>query len=508
MSVTLSGTFLNPDGSNIGVGTLILTLSQSAVETGTGWVVPSVVRVSLTNGAIPGATTVLGNDALTPAGTVYSASILTSTGFSWNLGSFSITGSSFNFNDAVPVSQNLIFPPTTLAIKPAAADGIQFVSANGLDTNDGLSWGSAKATINAAVTAAGANGMVYISPDVSASMSTTNSSNIPIVDFRQNSTGAVGFWHGITSMRPVLGLPGGNDLALTAVGAADIPFTNQKTATTTTASIGVGVNTNVLVGSTVGFGTGAGAGLTIGRATVNEETIATGNWSIVDGTHFTFTAANTHTGTTDIEQIGTFVFDGRAMVFNGAQAPAQNPSAPYPFFDLNLSPILFMPRNTEQGGALEQNVMLGANVGLVFLSANTLPPIVGSVSKVGIDASGNLNLSPATGKTVLAESLAIQEATVTASGSTDALTFPGSTFVTTAGVDAMTLATPVATTDDGKKLTVTDTSGHAHTITTAASKIAPGHHLITFNGTVGSFVTLQAFQGLWYVQASSGVTVS
>ena len=164
MSVTLSGTFLNPDGSNIGTGTLILTLSQSAVETGTGWVVPSVVRVSLTNGAIPGATTVLGNDVLTPSGTVYSASILTSAGFSWNLGSFSITGSSFNFNDAVPVSQSLIFPPTTLAIKPATSDGIQFVSANGNDSNDGLSWGTAKLTIQAAnTTLATSGGTIFVS---------------------------------------------------------------------------------------------------------------------------------------------------------------------------------------------------------------------------------------------------------------------------------------------------------------------------------------------------------
>lgn len=101
-----------------------------------------------------------------------------------------------------------------------------------------------------------------------------------------------------------------------------------------------------------------------------------------------------------------------------------------------------------------------------------------------------------------------QDSVQTASGATDALVFPGSVFITTAGVDATTLATPTATVDDGKTATVVDTTGHAHTITTASNIIAPAHHLVTFGGTVGSFVTLRAFQGLWYVLASSGVTVS
>lgn len=98
-----------------------------------------------------------------------------------------------------------------------------------------------------------------------------------------------------------------------------------------------------------------------------------------------------------------------------------------------------------------------------------------------------------------------QDSVVTVSGSTDALPLVGSVFIATAGIDAATLATPTVTTDDGKTLTVVDTTGHAHTITTAAGKIAPAHSIVTFNGTVGSFVILRAFQGLWYPLASSGV---
>lgn len=97
-------------------------------------------------------------------------------------------------------------------------------------------------------------------------------------------------------------------------------------------------------------------------------------------------------------------------------------------------------------------------------------------------------------------------------GSTDALPLEGECYISTAGVDATTLATPTAggpgTGDDGKCLRVTDVGGHAHTITTASNKVVPSHHLLTFNGTAGSFVELQAFNGLWYVKAINGVTPS
>lgn len=101
---------------------------------------------------------------------------------------------------------------------------------------------------------------------------------------------------------------------------------------------------------------------------------------------------------------------------------------------------------------------------------------------------------------------------VTLTGTADALQFPGLTEVNAAGVDAMTLATPVAGAqplgDDGKTVIVVDLNGAAHTITTAANKIINSKHIATFNGTIGSNVTLVAMGGIWVPIALAGVTIS
>ena len=99
------------------------------------------------------------------------------------------------------------------------------------------------------------------------------------------------------------------------------------------------------------------------------------------------------------------------------------------------------------------------------------------------------------------------------SGSTDAIPVKsGSNFVTTAGVDAMTLAQPVAggpgVGQDGITISVFDTGGHAHTVTTAANGINGASHIATFNGTKGSLVSFRAFNGVWYVVDLVGVTLS
>jgi hypothetical protein len=101
----------------------------------------------------------------------------------------------------------------------------------------------------------------------------------------------------------------------------------------------------------------------------------------------------------------------------------------------------------------------------------------------------------------------------TLSGSADVLAFNSNNYVATAGVDAMTLAAPISGPlakggQDGVTCTVTDIGGHAHTITLGSNNLVPSHHLLTFNGTKGSFVTLEANGGLWYVKSSVGVTAS
>lgn len=99
------------------------------------------------------------------------------------------------------------------------------------------------------------------------------------------------------------------------------------------------------------------------------------------------------------------------------------------------------------------------------------------------------------------------------SSATSSIPIVGTSFIETAGVDACTLAAPVAGApssggNDGLSITIFDNSGHAHTVTTPANAITPSHHVLTFNGTQGSFVTLTARNGKWLVEASSGVTPS
>lgn len=89
----------------------------------------------------------------------------------------------------------------------------------------------------------------------------------------------------------------------------------------------------------------------------------------------------------------------------------------------------------------------------------------------------------------------------------------GTSFIETAGVDACTLAQPVAGApsaggNDGLEIMIVDNSGHAHTVTTAANGITPAHHLATFNGTQGSFVVFIARNGKWIPVQLSGVTIS
>ena len=150
------------------------------------------------------------------------------------------------------------------------------------------------------------------------------------------------------------------------------------------------------------------------------------------------------------------------------------------------------------GSPITSSGTLGLTLALATESANTgfLGPTSGSAAP------------PTFRALVTADLPLVQHPVVTLTGSTDAIVFGTDNFITTAGVDGTSLATPTATTDDGKIVRVTDVGGHAHTITTSSNKIVPSHHLVTFNGTAGSWIELEAYQGLWYPRANSGVTIS
>jgi len=105
-----------------------------------------------------------------------------------------------------------------------------------------------------------------------------------------------------------------------------------------------------------------------------------------------------------------------------------------------------------------------------------------------------------------------QEGWIALAGTTDAIPphSSASYVVTGAAVDAMTLAAPTATTDDGKTLIVSSNTAYAHTLTatgllqTGASAV----NVATFAAHAGATVTLKAYQGKWNVISSTGITLS
>jgi hypothetical protein len=109
----------------------------------------------------------------------------------------------------------------------------------------------------------------------------------------------------------------------------------------------------------------------------------------------------------------------------------------------------------------------------------------------------------------------IAQSIQTYKGTADALKiYSGTALFIGTTIDAATLALPVAgNTDqnlngqDNIGILIIDTTGHAHTVTTPTNGVVPSHHLITFNGTVGSWVKLIAYNAKWYPVGSSGVTI-
>jgi hypothetical protein len=101
-------------------------------------------------------------------------------------------------------------------------------------------------------------------------------------------------------------------------------------------------------------------------------------------------------------------------------------------------------------------------------------------------------------------------APIVLSGGTDAINpHTSATYVvTTAGVDAMTLAAPTVTTDDGVVIKVTLSTNAAHTITFTGGTLRPGTAAVTtvnFASFRGSSIELMAWQGLWFVMAQNNI---
>jgi hypothetical protein len=106
----------------------------------------------------------------------------------------------------------------------------------------------------------------------------------------------------------------------------------------------------------------------------------------------------------------------------------------------------------------------------------------------------------------------VNGAQVVLSGSADVMPLSGIVCISTAGVNNITLATPKAgpqpVGDDGKTIFVYSTTANAHSITMASNKIINSHHILTFDGNIGSNAWLIAVNGLIVPAGLTGVTAS
>lgn len=85
-------------------------------------------------------------------------------------------------------------------------------------------------------------------------------------------------------------------------------------------------------------------------------------------------------------------------------------------------------------------------------------------------------------------------------------------YVTKAGVCAMTIVDPTATTHDGVTLTFMSTTANAHTLSNAAGSgfNAGGGatDIGTYGGAKGDNIVITAYQGKWYVVSKVNVTLA
>jgi hypothetical protein len=84
-------------------------------------------------------------------------------------------------------------------------------------------------------------------------------------------------------------------------------------------------------------------------------------------------------------------------------------------------------------------------------------------------------------------------------------------FVTKAGVCAMTLTAPTATTHDGVRITFVSTTAQAHTLTVATAgmnDLGASGDVGTFGGAKGDGLTLVAYQGDWFITGNINVTLA
>mgnify|MGYP006921363240 FL=1 len=101
---------------------------------------------------------------------------------------------------------------------------------------------------------------------------------------------------------------------------------------------------------------------------------------------------------------------------------------------------------------------------------------------------------------------------VTANGAVSIPTANTTYYITKAGVAAMTLVDPTATTHDGLTLTFISTTAQAHTLSNAAGSGfnagGAASDIGTFGGAIGDNIVITAYQGKWLVVSKTNVTLA
>lgn len=113
-----------------------------------------------------------------------------------------------------------------------------------------------------------------------------------------------------------------------------------------------------------------------------------------------------------------------------------------------------------------------------------------------------------------ANSKAIQApaAVQTLTGATGTITkTSGVVVLNRAGVITVTLALPVADTDDGKILEIVSLTAQAHTVALASGTFGSsgaGYTTVTFGGAIGDSLIVVAFNAKWYILKLNHATIA
>lgn len=144
------------------------------------------------------------------------------------------------------------------------------------------------------------------------------------------------------AMQAPTSFPQGNDLMLSTAGSADLHLTINPYDQTSTTNVGGAGSVPITVTDTTQFcPPSAGCSLLIEPYGANEETIASGNWSVTTGTVITATFAKAHTQPYTVRQEGSIVADAKRIVVRPTETSGHNAIIQ----DKNLNALVTLPND-------------------------------------------------------------------------------------------------------------------------------------------------------------------